>query len=161
MPVKKTSSRAKVNVSNKTKAKAAVGAAIVGAATAKSVKKAGKKGLLVAIICLFIGIAIGIGGYFVVCRNDTFEIIGNDEITITINDVYEDKGVKIIEFGKDISEKAVTETNLTLNADNKPISPGNYYIKYTVDSLKYGKIFKITKIRIINVVEIGEAEGGI
>ena len=34
---------------------------------------------------------------------------------------------------------------------------GTYYITYTVDSLKYGSIFKIQKIRLITFVEPTEA----
>lgn len=154
--VSKTSSRAKVNASGKAKTVAAVGAAVTTAAVAKSIKKTGAKGLVVAILCLIIGAAVGLGAYFIVCRNDTFEIVGKDQITITLDDVYTDAGVKIIEFGKDISDKVKTETDLTLDGEGKPTELGTFYIKYSVDSLKYGKIFTIEKIRLISVVEAGE-----
>ena len=156
--VSKTSSRAKVNASKSTKTAVKVGAAVTGVAVAKSVKKTGLKGLLVALLCLIIGAGVGLGAYFIVCRNDTFEIIGKDEITITIDDVYQDKGVKVIEFGKDVSDKVVVETNLVLDGEGKPTQEGTFYFKYTVDSLKYGKIFKIQKIRLVSVV--GSGEGG-
>ena len=149
----KTSSRAKVNVSsvsNGTSAKKAV------KSVKKEIKKMSGKALIAVILCLIFGVAAGAGAFYFVSANDTFEIIGEDEITITLNDKYVEQGVKIIEFGKDISNKYETETDLKLTDDNLPTELGTFYVKYKVNSVKYGKIFKIEKVRLISVVEISE-----
>lgn len=154
----KTSSRAKLNIpsasgtgnGNRRATKKTVNAA------KKELKKIGAKGILVAFLVLIVGLAAGAAAYFAVCSKDTFEIIGGDEITITLEDKYVEQGVKIIEFGKDISDKAVIETNLVQSDSGNPAEIGTFYVKYSVDSVKYGKIFRIEKVRLINVVEASE-----
>ena len=113
----------------------------------KTVKKSSFKTLIASLFLIIVGFTIGAGAYFLVCKNDTFEIVGNDEITLTLDETYEDPGVKIIEFGKDISENATVKTNLSKNDDGKYYSNeiGTFYIEYSVDSIKYGKVFKIGK----------------
>ena len=124
--------------------------------TAKSVSKLGSRGILVFFICLLIGIAAGFGVYKIVCKNDCFQIIGADEITLTLDEKYEESGVKIVEFGKDISDKVKIETNLNLDENGKSKEVGTFYVKYTVDSVKFGKLFKIQKIKLITFVEASE-----
>ena len=74
---------------------------------------------------------------------------------VVVIDLYDDKGVKVIAFGKDDSDKVMIETDLKRNADGSFYAEeeGTYYIKYTVDNIKYGSIFKIQKIRLIHFVE--------
>lgn len=122
----------------------------------KQLKKMGAKGIVAALVCLIIGIGVGLAAYFSVCKNDCFEIVGGDEITITLDQKYIEQGVKIIEFGKDISGNAKIESDLELTDDGLPMELGTFYVKYTVDSVKYGKIFKIQKVRLISVVETSE-----
>lgn len=155
----KTSSRASVNLPKSSAPAVKKRTVNKSVKTAeKQLKKMGVKGMIIAVLCLLLGVAAGISAYLVVCKNDCFEIIGNDEMTITLNEKYVDQGVKIIEFGKDVSETAVIDTNLKLSDDNLPTELGTFYVKYSVNSVKYGKIFKIEKIRLISVVE--PSEGG-
>ena len=92
------------------------------------------------------------------CKNDTFELIGKDEITLTLNDKYTNQGVKAISFGKDISAEILIETNLLTdeNGDYYAEDIGTYYIKYYSKDVKYGTIFKVEKIRLITFVEPSE-----
>ena len=55
----------------------------------------------------------------------------------------------------DDNDKVNVETNLKQNANGGYYAEkeGTYYIKYTVDNIKYGSIFKIQKIRLIHFVE--------
>ena len=113
------------------------------------------------ILLLVLGV---VGGYFgvkYISRNDCFEIVGQDEITLEIgSEPYEDKGVKVVAFGVDETDKVQIETNLKKNSDGKYYAEteGTYYIKYTVDNIKYGSIFKVQKIRLIHFVEPTESE---
>lgn len=122
----------------------------------KAVKKSSLKTLLVALFLIVVGFTIGMGSYFLICKADTFEIVGSDEITLTLDDAYIENGAKIIEFGKDISANVIIETNMHLNEENKSTEIGTFYVKYSVDSLKYGKIFKIEKIKLVTFVEASE-----
>lgn len=150
----KSSSRAKINIPavKKSSTKKTVKSA------EKQLKKVGGKGLIAVILCMIIGVAAGAGAFFYTSANDTFELIGSDEITITLNDKYVEQGVKIIEFGKDISGEVKTDGNLKLTEEGLPKELGTFYLKYSVDSIKYGKIFKIEKVRLISVVEPSEGE---
>lgn len=153
----KTSSRATVNLPSKSTTTVKKRTVKKSAKTAeKQLKKIGRKGILTAFLCLIIGIGAGLFAYFSICKNDCFEIVGGDEIAITLDQKYVDQGVKIIEFGKDISDKAQVETNLKLTEDGMPTELGTFYVKYNVDSVKYGKIFKIQKVRLVSVVETSE-----
>ena len=122
----------------------------------KTIKNSSAKTLFVSFLLIIVGFAIGAGAYFLICKNDTFEIVGSDEITLTLDESYEELGVKAIEFGKDISEKVKIETNMVLDSENKSNEIGTFYVKYTIDSIKYGKIFKIEKIKLVTFVEASE-----
>lgn len=125
----------------------------------KELKKLGAKSIISAIICLVLGIGIGAGAWFFVCRKDKFDLIGQDELSLTLNQTYTDQGVKIIAFGKDVSSQVIIETNLEPQGNNiyGATESGTYYIKYTTQNFKYGKLFKIQKIRLITFEE--ESEG--
>lgn len=127
----------------------------------RNFKKVGKKSLLVALVMLVLGAAGGWFGVKFLTRNDAFEIIGQEEVSVILGTNYEDLGVKVVSFGKDLSDKVQIETNLTQNPDGTFSAEdyGTYYIVYTVDSIKYNSIFKIKKIRLVSFVE--ESEGTI
>ncbi len=124
--------------------------------------------LFVALIIFLITAGMGIGAYFIVCRNDCFVLNGAQEVYIELKakpqggeivGSYKDAfKVTIIEFGQDISNSVKIETNMNVVGENEyeATQIGTYYIKYSVDSIKYGKIFTIEKIRLINVVEQSE-----
>jgi len=124
--------------------------------------------IISVVICLVVGALIGYFALMMFTKNDCFEIIGQEEITIpmtTINFVnnqaveidnsYYDKGVKVISFGRDISKDVYIETDLKQNEDGSYYADeiGTYYIIYKVDDIKYGKIFTVERIRLITFVE--------
>ena len=123
-------------------------------------KKLGAGTLITALILLVVGAFGGFFGFKVLTKNDCFVLNGKDEITLQIGEKYTDDGVKVVAFGKDETEKVQIETNLTKNEDGtySAEEEGTYYITYTVDSFKYGTIFKIKKIRLITFVEPTEQE---
>ena len=128
----------------------------------KNVKKQMKKVKPIAVVLAIILLVGGaFGGWFgckILTKNDCFELIGKDEITLTVGKPYPDEGVKVVSFGKDLSDKVNVETNLTKSEDGTYTSSeiGTFYMVYTVDSLKYNTIFKIQKIRLITFVEESE-----
>jgi len=127
----------------------------------KAVKSAGVKALLLAFVFLILGLGVGAGAWWIVCRNDCFELIGQEEVTRTEGDVYKDDGVKIIAFGKDDSFNIEIETNLKVDADGNYYADevGTYYIKYISLNFKYNTLFKVEKVRLVTFVEA--SEGGV
>ena len=124
----------------------------------KKIKKLSSPVIFMAVLFLAIGAVGGYFGFNIFIKNDCFEIIGKDEITRIVGEKYVDDGCKVIAFGKDESDKVKIETNLTINPDGSYTSneEGTFYITYTVDNFKYGKLFKIQKIRLISFV--GESD---
>ena len=151
----RTSTKAKLNIdtsevkiskSNKNKA-------------TRYAKNTSAKAWIFGIIFFIVGIGAGCGVWFGLSRNDTFELVGNADISLVITEKYEDTGVKIISFGKDASATISIETNLLVDQDGKYYAEeiGTYYIKYTTTDFKFGKLFNIEKVRLISFVE--ESEG--
>lgn len=126
----------------------------------KQLKKISPITMFMAVILLACGAVGGFYGINFLTKNDCFEIVGNDHISLTLNDVYCDEGVNVIAFGKDDSDKVVVETNLKQKEDGSYYADeiGTYYITYSVTNLKYGSIFKVQKVRLIDFVEPSEIE---
>ncbi len=126
----------------------------------KTIKKLSPAVIFMAVLLLMVGAVGGYFGFGYFIKNDCFDIIGKDEITLIVGEKYEDDGCKVIAFGKDDSDKVKSETNLTINPDGSYTSneEGTFYITYTVDNFKYGKLFKIQKIRLISFVEPSEPD---
>ena len=123
------------------------------------------KKLSVGVVCLAIFLLAvgGIGGYFGVqylTRNDCFDIVGLDEINLELGECYVDEGVDVIAFGVDESDKVEIDTNMKKDKNGAYFAEteGTYYIKYIVNNIKYGSIFKVEKIRLIHFVEPTESE---
>lgn len=136
--------------------------------TSRKIKSLGVKAIMIILLVTIIGVAIGAGACWVVCRNDCFTIIGQDEMTLPMTTIsyvdeqpiesdtkYYDEGVKVISFGRDVSDKVYIKTDLKQNADGSYYADevGTYYIIYQVDDIKYGKIFTVKRIRLITFVE--------
>lgn len=130
----------------------------------RKIKKLGFKAILIILLVAIIGVAIGSGVCWVLTLEDCFTIIGNDEITLTLrdegelvgpNNAYHDEGVKVISFGRDVSDKVYIETDLKKYPDGNYYADevGTYYIIYKVNDIKYGKIFSVQRIRLITFVE--------
>ena len=119
----------------------------------KKIEKVKKKHpfAFIVVIALF---AVGIfGGYFLVktlTENDTFELIGEKYITLTLGQSYQDEGAKAVFFGKDISGEIVTENNIDYS------SVGQYYIKYEYSNFLYKDI---TIYRYVTIISEEVADG--
>ena len=135
---------------------------------ARVLKGLGFKAMMVLLLVTIIGGAIGVGGCWYVCKDDCFDIVGKEEFTIPISTVeyvngdlveiptsYFDEGVKVVSFGRDISDSVYVETDLKQNQDGSYYADevGTYYIIYKTDDIKYGKIFTVERIRLITFVE--------
>ena len=120
----------------------------LGKTLKKETKKQAKKNPLVAVLLLAL-LAVGaVGGFFgikVLTKNDTFQLVGQQEVELAIGQDYVEEGVKIVSFGKDVSEKVKTETNLNTE------EAGQYYVKYTVDDFRFKNV---VRYRYITVVEV-------
>lgn len=118
----------------------------------KQIEKAIKKSNpLLVLFFVFVFGGLGLGGYFFanhLTRNDKFEIVGEKTINLSFGSRYEDEGAVAISFGKDISSKIIVEDNIDYAV------PGQYYIKYTVDDIRYKGICRY------RVIVIGEVENG-
>ena len=115
----------------------------------RNVKKVIKKTNKSILLCLFIFITLGaISGYFSMnhlTKNDTFELVGEKNITLTLNQEYIEQGVNVIAFGKDLKDKVVIESNLDTSKE------GEYTIIYTInDSFKYKDVKRIRYISVVN-----------
>ena len=124
----------------------------------KELKKLSVGAIIVAVMLLVVGAVGGFFGLKVVMKNDCFVLNGQDEITLQLGETYTDEGAKVIAFGKDEAKKVIIETNLTKNEDGSYTAEevGTYYMVYKVENLKYGKLFKVQKIRLITFVEVSE-----
>lgn len=146
------------STTQKTVKRAGVAAASVGAV--KAAKKMSGKSFVVVFVCFILALAVGVGVCFFLGRNDKFDFIGNEELSLTLNETYADEGVEIKEFGLDISKKATVKTNLKQNEKGEYYAEetGTYYMIYSVKSLKFGLIYPTQKIRLITFVEPSEGE---
>ena len=121
-----------------------------------------KKAHPIAFLLVVLFLAVGaVCGYFVtkhLTRNDKFEIIGEQTITINLGeDLPQDEGAVAISFGRDISSRIVVEDNINTE------KAGRYYIKYTVDDIRYNGVVKYRYIIILAPEEsgdIGDGENG-
>lgn len=101
--------------------------------------------VIVTILALVIG---AVCGYFVsqkLTENDKFEIVGEKVIEVEVGGTYEDEGAIVISFGKDLSDKIKTETNVDYSTE------GQYYIKYTVDNFRFKGIERYRIIKVVGV----------
>ena len=99
-------------------------------------KKAHPVAFLLVVIFLVAG---AVAGYFTVrylTRDDRFELIGEQTITLNVGETYIDEGAVAISFGRDVSEKIKVENNIN------NLEAGRYYIKYTIDDLRFGGVIK-------------------
>ena len=113
----------------------------------KQVKK--KPWLLVVVLLLALS---AVGGFFtakVLTQNDTFEIIGEQTIYLQVGETYQDEGAKVISFGRDLSDQVKSENTVDTSV------AGDYYIKYTVEDIRFGNV---CRYRYVVVQEV-ENEG--
>ena len=75
--------------------------------------------VVLAVFLLVVGVVSGYFGVQYLSRNDCFNIIGADEISLEIGETYLDEGVKVIAFGVDESNKVEIETNLQKDKEDR------------------------------------------
>ncbi len=113
----------------------------------RKIKKAvnNTHGLTIFFVVLFfaLGAVAGFFGYKYVTKTDTFEVVGDKEITLTVGDTYTELGAKAIAFGKDVQDKIVIDGTVDTATE------GSYVITYTVSNLKYKDV---KRVRVVNVV---------
>ena len=149
---KKTTKRATTGgrTQKSTVLKAAVGA-VAARTTVRAVRKAHPKTVAVVFISFIFALAVGVAVCFAVNKNDVFEMNGNEYVTLETGEGYVDEGVTAVEFGRNISDKVQVETEMRYENGKYYAKDGetDYYMIYTVNTLKFGKIYPVKKIRII------------
>lgn len=110
----------------------------------KKAKKGNIKNFTLAVLVILLAIGC-VGGFFLanyITKNDKFEIIGEKTIVLTLGETYEDEKAVVISFGKDISDKVVSENNIDYSV------AGEYYIKYSVDDFRFKDVYRYRYILI-------------
>lgn len=103
------------------------------------------------IACIFLFIFSLFGGIFTTyyfTKDDVFKIIGETEINLNVGDTYIEKGVKIVAFGKDISNQVIITGNVNTDVAD------DYVLTYTVNHFRF-KNYKLYKKITVNEVEHG------
>ena len=77
--------------------------------------------------------------------------MGEQTITLNVGEEFVDEGVNIVAFGKDISDSVKVENNI-----NNTVA-GRYYVKYTVDNLRYNGVVKYRYVIFVDE----ESENGV
>ena len=98
----------------------------------KALKKTSAKVIAFALVTLLIGLLLGAGAWWIVCRNDCFALVGQETVSLTLEEKYVDEGVDIVAFGKDVKDSVTIETNLKCDSEGNLYSDevGTFYIIY-------------------------------
>ena len=120
---------------------------------------------IVAIVMFIVGAVLGSVVGIVLCKDDTFELIEcNTSYEVGLDTPINVEGVKLISFGRDISDSVNIELSegLKRNEDGTitvldTSVEGIYHIIYTTSDFKYQKIQKIRYIYIVSFNETGES----
>ena len=93
--------------------------------------KSGSRKILLIVLVLAI-IVVGIAAIVMTFYSSNFsmKLKGDEEMTVGLNAVYEDQGVKAVIDGRDVSDKV----KVTGEVDTS--KPGTYELKYSVEDLK-------------------------
>lgn len=114
--------------------------------TSKKVKKELSKfssvAKMLALILFVVGVIGGVFTTYYFTRNDTFQIIGETEIHLNVGEEYIEQGVKIIAFGKDISDQVIIKG--TVNTSIEDV----YVLKYTVNNFRFKNYTLYKKITV-------------
>lgn len=109
----------------------------------KQVKK--KPWLIVLAFVLALGAVGGFFGAGHITKNDVFEVVGDKTVYLQLGQTYQDEGAKAISFGKDVSEKIKSENNINFTV------AGEYYIKYTIEDIRFGNVCRYRYVIISEV----------
>lgn len=130
-------------------------------AVTKQIKKLPLKSKICIVLLFIIGVLIGLGSCYLICRNDQFEIIGQKNITLSIGETYTDEGVKVIGFGKDMSSSVTIEVykngaKISNNSTNLDTSEECIYqIMYKLNNFRFRDVQIIRTINVIPVDSLG------
>lgn len=127
----------------------------------QAIRKAHKGYLIIAALCLLLGVGVGVLGGWFMTKGDKFELNGDKNITVSVEEKlsYTDEGVICVSGGKRLgAEDVEITTDMTVSADGKSFSAdtsaeGEYYIQYTVKSGRYAGL---SRVRIFTVVAVAE-----
>lgn len=105
--------------------------------------KSGSRKILLIVLVLAI-IVVGIAAIVMTFYSSNFsmKLKGDEEMTVGLNAVYEDQGVKAVIDGRDVSDKV----KVTGEVDTS--KPGTYELKYSVEDLK--AVRKVTVLDKMN-----------
>ena len=97
----------------------------------KELKKVHKATLIFVVVFALLGVAAGYGvGYFLT-KDDVFKLNGQEQITLSVGDTYQEDKCTIIAFGKDISDQVIITGEVETSVE------GKYVVKYTVNHFRY------------------------
>lgn len=117
--------------------------------TKKAYKRLTPLSVVVIVSVFVLSVVLGVVAEKLITRKDEFVLLGNKSYEIEVGQefTYTEEGFRIISFGKDLSDKVKIDTNMTKNLDGTysidTSVEGDYFIKYTVDSHKFGKIKRV------------------
>lgn len=120
-------------------------------AAEKAVKKSHPATLILAILFLIVGAVAGVVLSRELTKNDKFELIGEKQVELAIGESYKEAGVKIISFGRDISDKVAYGGDFVTMGEIP--EEGIYQIVYTVDDFRWGDY------QLVRTVIVGDPEG--
>ena len=112
----------------------------------KKIKKTHKTTLIVALIVFILAIGGGVGVSYYMTKDDRFELNGSKEITLALNETYEELGATVISLGQNLSDK------VTISGSVDTTQEGEYALIYRVDSIKYGSY------QLVRIVKVGGGE---
>lgn len=120
-------------------------------AAEKAVKKSHPATLILAILFMIVGAVAGVVLSRELTKNDKFELIGEKQVELAIGESYKEAGVKIISFGRDISDKVAYGGDFVTMGEIP--EEGIYQIVYTVDDFRWGDY------QLARTVIVGNPEG--
>ena len=91
---------------------------------------------------LVLGITTGYATSLLLTKNDKFELIGEKNMILNLNETYNEQGASAISFGKNLGDKINIESNVDTSKE------GEYVVIYTVKSLKYKDIKRVRYVTV-------------
>ena len=107
-------------------------------AAEKAVKKSHPATLILAILFMIVGAVAGV-------------VLSREQVELAIGESYKEAGVKIISFGRDISDKVAYGGDFVTMGEIP--EEGIYQIVYTVDDFRWGDY------QLVRTVIVGNPEG--
>ena len=106
------------------------------------IKKTHKATIILVLVFIILGVGAGLGTTYYLTKDDVFKINGETEITINLNDVYEENGATAIAFGKDVSD------SVEISGEVDTTTEGKYIITYTIKHIRFlnHKLYKLVNV---------------